>query len=56
MIVQAGTSDDGMDVAARFAEVIFSAHLTIEACQQYFKEVEDARAGQVRPQSRIISR
>ena len=25
VIVQAGTSDDGMDVAARFAEVIFSA-------------------------------
>jgi FMN-dependent oxidoreductase (nitrilotriacetate monooxygenase family) len=40
VIVQAGTSDDGMDVAARFAEVIFSAHLTLESCQQYFKEVK----------------
>jgi alkanesulfonate monooxygenase len=40
VIVQAGTSDDGMDVAARFADVIFSSHLTMEACQQYFKEVK----------------
>jgi alkanesulfonate monooxygenase len=40
VIVQAGTSDDGMDVAARFAEVIFSANLTMESCQQYFKEVK----------------
>ena len=43
VIVQAGTSDDGMDVAARFAEVIFSANLTIESCQKYFREVK-ARA------------
>ncbi|MBM3527379.1 MAG: LLM class flavin-dependent oxidoreductase [Alphaproteobacteria bacterium] len=40
VIVQAGTSDDGMDVAARFAEVIFSANLTMDTCQTYFKEVK----------------
>jgi alkanesulfonate monooxygenase len=40
VIVQAGTSDDGMDVAARFAEVIFGAPLTKEASQAYFKEVK----------------
>jgi len=40
VIVQAGTSDDGMDVAARFAEVIFGAPLTIKASQDYFKEVK----------------
>jgi alkanesulfonate monooxygenase len=40
VIVQAGTSDDGMDVATRFAEVIFSANLTMESCQAYFKEVK----------------
>jgi alkanesulfonate monooxygenase len=40
VIVQAGTSDDGMDVAARFAEVIFSANLTMESCQAYFKEIK----------------
>ena len=40
VIVQAGTSDDGMDVAARFAEVIFSANLTMDSCQKYFKEVK----------------
>jgi FMN-dependent oxidoreductase (nitrilotriacetate monooxygenase family) len=43
VIVQAGTSDDGMDVAARFAEVIFSANLTMESCQGYWKEIK-ARA------------
>jgi alkanesulfonate monooxygenase len=40
VIVQAGTSDDGMDVAARFAEVIFSANLTIESCQDYYREIK----------------
>src|SRR5690348_15299087 len=40
VIVQAGTSDDGMDVAARFAEVIFSANLTMESCQKYFREIK----------------
>jgi N-acetyl-S-(2-succino)cysteine monooxygenase len=40
VIVQAGTSDDGMDVAARFAEVIFSANLMIDTCQKYFREVK----------------
>ena len=44
VIVQAGTSDDGMDVAARFAEVIFSANLTMESCQEYFKEVKERAA------------
>jgi N-acetyl-S-(2-succino)cysteine monooxygenase len=44
VIVQAGTSDDGMDVAARFAEVIFSANLTMESCQAYFKEVKTRAA------------
>lgn len=44
VIVQAGTSDDGMDVAARFAEVIFSAHLTMESCQKYFIEVKTRAA------------
>jgi N-acetyl-S-(2-succino)cysteine monooxygenase len=44
VIVQAGTSDDGMDVAARFAEVIFSANLTMESCQAYFKEIKTRAA------------
>jgi FMN-dependent oxidoreductase (nitrilotriacetate monooxygenase family) len=44
VIVQAGTSDDGMDIAARFADVIFSAHWTLESCQAYFKEVKSRAA------------
>ena len=55
VIVQAGTSDDGMDVAARFAEVIFSAPLTIEASQPYFKEVK-GRARTISAAIPIISR
>ena len=43
VIVQAGTSEDGMDISARFAEVIFSAHWSIEACKKYSREVK-ARA------------
>jgi alkanesulfonate monooxygenase SsuD/methylene tetrahydromethanopterin reductase-like flavin-dependent oxidoreductase (luciferase family) len=33
-----------MDVAARFAEVIFSANLTIQSCQDYFREVKSRAA------------
>ncbi len=44
VIVQAGTSDDGMDVAARFAEVIFSANLTMESCQAYSREIKTRAA------------
>lgn len=44
VIVQAGTSDDGMDIAARFAEVIFSAHWSIEACRKYSQEVKGRAA------------
>ncbi|MBN8937512.1 MAG: NtaA/DmoA family FMN-dependent monooxygenase, partial [Rhizobiales bacterium] len=44
VIVQAGTSEDGMDVAARFAEVIFSAHVSLESCQQYFREIKTRAA------------
>src|SRR4029079_414453 len=40
VIVQAGTSDDGMDVAGRFAEGIFGAPRASEASQSYFKEVK----------------
>ena len=52
VIVQAGTSDDGMDVAARFAEVIFSAQPDDRILPEVFQGGEDARAGQVRPQPR----
>jgi FMN-dependent oxidoreductase (nitrilotriacetate monooxygenase family) len=35
VIVQAGTSDDGIEVAARFAEVIFSSHTELPDCLAY---------------------
>ena len=40
VIVQAGASDDGREVAAQFAEAIFSPHLTIEAAKEYYDDVK----------------
>ena len=56
MIVQAGTSDDGMDVAARFAEVIFSANLTIDSLPEVLQGGEDARRRTSSAATRTISR
>jgi FMN-dependent oxidoreductase (nitrilotriacetate monooxygenase family) len=44
VIVQAGTSNDGMDISAQFAEVIFSAHWSLEACKKYSTEVKTRAA------------
>jgi FMN-dependent oxidoreductase (nitrilotriacetate monooxygenase family) len=40
VIVQAGASDEGKELAAEFAEVIFSPHLTIEAAKSYYDDVK----------------
>ena len=40
VIVQAGASDEGVDLAAEFAEAIFSPHLTIEAAKSYYDDVK----------------
>jgi alkanesulfonate monooxygenase len=40
VIVQAGASDDGKELAARFAEAIFSPHLTIDAAKPYYDDVK----------------
>jgi N-acetyl-S-(2-succino)cysteine monooxygenase len=40
LLVQAGASDDGKDLAARFAECIFSPHLTLEAAKNYYDDVK----------------
>ncbi|HEX3503447.1 MAG TPA: LLM class flavin-dependent oxidoreductase [Xanthobacteraceae bacterium] len=44
VIVQAGGSDDMIDVAAEFAEVIFCAPLTIEAGQKLYGDLKQAMA------------
>ena len=40
VIVQAGASDDGRELAAQFAEAIFSPHLTVEAAKAYYDDVK----------------
>lgn len=40
VIVQAGASDDGKELAAQYAEAIFSPHLTIEAAKPYYDDVK----------------
>jgi N-acetyl-S-(2-succino)cysteine monooxygenase len=40
VIVQAGASDEGIEIAAEFAEAIFSPHLTVEAAKTYYDDVK----------------
>lgn len=43
LLVQAGSSDDGRDFAARFAEAVFTVQQTIEDAQRFYGDVK-ARA------------
>ena len=40
VMVQAGASDEGRELAAEFAEAIFSPHLTIAAAKAYYDDVK----------------
>ena len=40
VLVQAGASDDGIELAAQYAEAIFSPHLTIEAAKPYYDKLK----------------
>ncbi len=40
VIVQAGASDDGIGLAARYAEAIFSPHLNIEEAKPYYDKLK----------------
>jgi len=40
VVVQAGASDDGKELAAEFAEAIFSPHLNVEAAKAYYDDVK----------------
>jgi alkanesulfonate monooxygenase len=41
VLVQAGSSPDGQDFAARWAEVIFTAHQTLSQAQAFYRGVKD---------------
>ena len=44
VLVQAGASDDGIALAAQYAEAIFSPHLTIEAARPYYDKLKGSMA------------
>jgi len=44
VIVQAGASDDGRELAAQYAEAIFSPHLNVEAAKEYYDDVKSRMA------------
>jgi alkanesulfonate monooxygenase len=39
VVVEAGTSEAGTEIAAKYAEVVFSAHLTLDQAQAYYRDV-----------------
>ncbi len=41
VMVQAGASDDGRELAAETAEVVFGAHMTLESAQEYYADVKE---------------
>ncbi len=45
VIVQAGSSVDGQDFAARWAEVVFTVQQTLEQAQAYYRGVKEQVAG-----------
>jgi FMN-dependent oxidoreductase (nitrilotriacetate monooxygenase family) len=40
LLVQAGSSEDGREFAARYAEAIFTAQQTLEDCQRFYTDVK----------------
>ena len=45
LLVQAGSSEDGKDFAARHAEAIFTAHQTYERAAAFYADIKTARPG-----------
>jgi N-acetyl-S-(2-succino)cysteine monooxygenase len=41
VVVQAGASDDGRQLAAETAEVVFCAHQSLEGARQYYRDVKE---------------
>jgi FMN-dependent oxidoreductase (nitrilotriacetate monooxygenase family) len=41
VIVQAGSSDEGRDLAAETAEIVFTGALNMKAAQEYYRDIKD---------------
>ncbi|WP_159884837.1 LLM class flavin-dependent oxidoreductase [Paenibacillus puerhi] len=48
LLVQAGASDEGKALAARFAEVIFTVQPTLEDAQQFYRDIKSRTAAEGR--------
>jgi FMN-dependent oxidoreductase (nitrilotriacetate monooxygenase family) len=44
LIVQAGSSEDGKDLAARYAEAVFTAQQTVEDAQDFYRDLRNRAA------------
>mgnify|MGYP000314773537 CR=1 FL=1 len=54
VIVQAGQSEDGRDLAASTAEVIFTAHQHIETAQEFYRDIKNRARAFGRDASHIL--
>jgi FMN-dependent oxidoreductase (nitrilotriacetate monooxygenase family) len=45
LLVQAGSSEDGRDFAARYAEAVFTAQQTLDEAVSFYKDVKERAAG-----------
>jgi FMN-dependent oxidoreductase (nitrilotriacetate monooxygenase family) len=45
VLVQAGSSDDGIALAARFADIVYSVQHTLESCQEFRRKVRERATG-----------
>ena len=55
VMVQAGSSNDGKELAARTAEVIFTAHQTIEDAQAFYSDVKGRLARHGRKPEHVLN-
>lgn len=54
ILVQAGASDDGKDLAAETADVIFAAHPTLEGARAFYSEMKQRVAAYGRDPSQLL--
>jgi len=54
VIVQAGASESGRDLAARTAEVIFTANLTLEDAQAFYADIKGRLGKYGRPEDQLL--
>jgi N-acetyl-S-(2-succino)cysteine monooxygenase len=54
VIVQAGQSDDGRDLAAATAEVIFTAHQKLDTAQEFYRDIKARARGLGRNPDHIL--